>query len=228
MAKHQNFTPLADYQEPSNFYYSEPNYPRKARMYDQSPANYNNTINDFRRHTTNRSADKKQTKNHKPISLIEAFDRKVEYELNKYSKKLSNLNATQLNWTQSEIEKNQPKSTPVHHREEHIRAATIDIELNAALRNEPNNELLNAIDCLRKAEKMNRYDRMVHRAEEAVKNVPAEHAEEAAVLAAQSFHMHNVTPINTIVPGTIENGIVYKPIEIIGYMGMTNPNDFGV
>lgn len=104
-------------------------------------------------------------------------------------------------------------------REEQIRAHTVAVDINAALRPQPNTDFLRAIDCLQKAEIMNDFDKAVQAAEQAAHHSNVEQAEQAAAYGARDFQFGHIEQLTSVLQGG------HEPLEIISFLGQTkDPN----
>lgn len=134
-----------------------------------------------------------------PISLIEAFDKRVERQKGAIKKTTmqspppsgpADLEA-EMEATLGDIQEPEggerpdlstfvqesPSKTKVLNREELVLASTVGIDVSTIVQNKPVNELIMAINSLQKAEYMNDYDKSFQAAEEAYKRAPPELAE---------------------------------------------------
>lgn len=97
-----------------------------------------------------------------------------------------------------------------------VKATASGIDINAALRGSQNTELLDAVDKLAVAQAMDEFEGAVRAAEHAAAQVPPEYAEEAAVAGARGFQAQ----LTSIVQESFDS---IKPIEVVGYVGVTRP-----
>ncbi|KAK5643151.1 hypothetical protein RI129_006996 [Pyrocoelia pectoralis] len=151
-------------------------------------------------------------------SLMEWFDRTVESELRKRRE-------ASLNVGENVINLDSPSFNPLHKGYKSkfssnpllTHASTSGIEVQAALRGETNTDLLDAVDKLAKAQAVCAFEGAVRAAEEAAASVPPEFAEEAAAAGAQGFEAKLTNVVRQEFDGV-------KPIEVVGYVGITRPN----
>lgn len=97
------------------------------------------------------------------------------------------------------------------------RSSTSGVDIAERLRSAPDTELTEAVEKLAKAEAACHFAGAVRAAEEAAAAAPPELAEEAAAAGARDFRAE-VTDMFRDTGGDKE-----KPIEIIGYIGITRP-----
>ncbi|CAD7084289.1 unnamed protein product [Hermetia illucens] len=144
-----------------------------------------------------------------PISLIEAFDKRVERQKGAIKKTTmqspppsgpADLEA-EMEATLGDIQEPEggerpdlstfvqesPSKTKVLNREELVLASTVGIDVSTIVQNKPVNELIMAINSLQKAEYMNDYDKSFQAAEEAYKRAPPELAESVGYTLFLSF-----------------------------------------
>ncbi|XP_055842267.1 uncharacterized protein LOC129909241 [Episyrphus balteatus] len=159
-----------------------------------------------------------------PMSLLEAFDLRIKYE-----KDLRDDLERRKFFCSEEFKKEQTKSTTGvveetsenvtywKHRDELKLASTIDIDLMSKVSEFPETPLTEAINCLLKAEKISKYDRNVHLAEEAIRTASNGQEELAALKSTCSFKL-DLQKDETKTTNTFE------PLAIISYIGTTKPN----
>lgn len=99
---------------------------------------------------------------------------------------------------------------------EFVKASASGIDINAQLRGEQTNELLDAVDKLAVAQAMEEFEGAVKAAEQAAAQAPPEYAEEAAVAGARGFQAQLTSTVKETFDGV-------KPIEVVGYVGVTRP-----
>lgn len=97
-------------------------------------------------------------------------------------------------------------------------ASTSGMDIQSKLRKNQDTELTDAVDKLAKAEAMCAFEGAVRAAEAAAASAPPEYAEEAAAAGAQGFQteLTNVSVVQQEFDGV-------KPIEVVGYVGITRP-----
>ncbi|XP_049821231.1 uncharacterized protein LOC126265030 [Aethina tumida] len=154
-------------------------------------------------------------KEKKKETIMEWFDRCVEKEL---KKRRESIVADQELEGVKIPKKGLPVTDEFMDRMAESRATGIEIETKMRL--EPDSELSNAVDKLAMAEAMICFAGAVKAAEAAVELAPPEKAEEAAVEGAKRYQCFNcVNTSNEASAGAA------KPVEIIGYIGVTKPKD---
>ncbi|RZC36317.1 uncharacterized protein BDFB_013508 [Asbolus verrucosus] len=146
-------------------------------------------------------------------SIIEWFDRSVEKELQKRRSSaspsagvdpaLAPLKAKHaLNLSKGTVERISETSAS-------------GVEITARLESDFTSELTDAVEKLAKAETMCNYAEALQAAEEAAQNAPPELVEQAAAAEARRIQTE-VTRVKETVPGV-------RPIEVVGYVGITKP-----
>lgn len=150
-------------------------------------------------------------------SIIEAFDEHVLREQDVMHRIFRKRGARAREIQPSTADPTQANDTVVLQRlrEEQIRAHTVAVDINAALRPHPTTELLRAIDCLQKAEIMNDFDKAVNAAEQAAQHSTVEEAEQAAAYGARDFHFGHIERTRAVLHDA------EKPLEIISFLGKT-------
>ncbi|KAF5293326.1 hypothetical protein FQR65_LT01629 [Abscondita terminalis] len=149
-------------------------------------------------------------------SLLEWFDRTVELELKRRRDASLNVGENMINLATPSFNR-LDKGRKYHSNPLLCEASTSGMDINASLREDQDTELLLAVDKLAKAEAMCTFEGAVRAAEEAAASAPPEHVEEAAAAGAQGFEARLTGVIKQQIDGV-------KPVEVIGYVGITKPN----
>ncbi|CAH0561301.1 unnamed protein product [Brassicogethes aeneus] len=149
-------------------------------------------------------------------TIMEWFDRNVEKELQKRHESVADAG------NNPEDMKVPKKGLPVtdEYMSRMAESGASGIEVETKFRMEKDSEMAAAVDKLAMAEAMISFAGAVKAAEAAVEMAPPEKAEEAAVEGVKLFHQ-----ANTHVNAAKENMKGIKPVEIIGYIGVTKPKD---
>ncbi|KAF2899685.1 hypothetical protein ILUMI_06492 [Ignelater luminosus] len=143
-------------------------------------------------------------------SIIEWFDRTVEAELQK-RRTGSSVGENLVNLSPSSHPSKSLQGNPILYE-----ASTAGIDIEGKLQPGQDTELLDAVDKLAKAEAMIAFEGAIKAAEKAAANAPPELAEEAAAAGAKGFQAELTGLVKQEIPGI-------KPIEVIGYVGITRP-----
>lgn len=154
-------------------------------------------------------------------SVIEAFDEHVLREQFVMQRIFRKRGARAREIKPLSVDQTEADDTVVSTRlrEEQIRAHTVAVDINAALRPHPTTDLLRAIDCLQKAEIMNDFDKAVNAAEHAAQHSNVKQAEQAAAYGARNFQFGQIEQFSSVLQGG------HKPLEILSFLGQTKvPN----
>lgn len=164
----------------------------------------NNRIdfNNIAFHLTNPNGERVPPPFSPPTTLIDVFHRRVKLEEKKLQENLQGDPKVSDESVSSSNER-------IDQNERTIETSVLGLDLQATLSERPETELLEAINCLLKAERMNGYDRAVKR------------AEMNSNLNQSSVKFENITRTQSCIPG--QNS--YKPLEIISYLGFTKPRE---
>lgn len=159
------------------------------------------------------------------LSMIQAFDMKVQAEqestkkmLQKYSparaKAQKYLSAAAGKTGESSVRK-QPRR-PV--REENMRLTTTALDVVEQIGDRSESEIGQAIQALTKAQELNNFAKAAEAADQAAEAAPPGFEEQAAY-TSEGFKMESLSTSVQTVPGSK----IYKPIEIVSYLGITRP-----
>lgn len=146
---------------------------------------------------------KTSSRRRKDLSILQWFDKTVESELAK---------------RRAETYVSQPMTVDTKGmlNPEVVKASASAIDIRADLRGQQNTDLYEAVDKLAIAQAMDEFEGAVKAAEQAAASAPPEYAEEAAVAGARGFQAQ----LTSVVQETFDS---IKPIEVIGYVGITRP-----
>lgn len=153
----------------------------------------------------------------KQESVLEWFDKTVEKELQK--RRDTSLPAT-FAVDKALVEQKRRHSLNLSRGtlERMSEASASRVELDTALRKQPDTELTTAVDQLAKAEAMCSFAGAVKAAEAALEQAPPGKEEEAAAAGVKVFNtdVAEASFINETLPGV-------RPVEVLGYVGVTAP-----
>ncbi|EFA02774.2 uncharacterized protein LOC103312754 [Tribolium castaneum] len=147
-------------------------------------------------------------------SLIEWFDRSVEKELQK-RRDSGGPNTSPLDPAMAPLKAKHALNLSKGTAERMAETSASRVEIAARLQTDFTTELTDAVEKFAKAESMSHYTEALQAAEEAAQNAPPELMEQAAAAEARRIQTE-LSQVKETIPGV-------RPIEVVGYVGITKP-----
>lgn len=142
------------------------------------------------------------------------FDRSVEKELQK-RRDTGSTTASPVDPALAPLKAKHALNLSKGTAERMAEASASRIEISARLETDFTTELTDAAEKFAKAETMSHYAEALQAAEEAAQNAPPELMEQAAAAEARRIQTE-LSKVKETVPGA-------RPIEVVGYVGITKP-----
>ncbi|XP_044255209.1 uncharacterized protein LOC123005491 [Tribolium madens] len=147
-------------------------------------------------------------------SLIEWFDRSVEKELRK-RRDSGGPSTSPLDPAMAPLKAKHALNLSKGTAERMAETSASRVEIAARLETDFTTELTDAVEKFAKAESMSHYAEALQAAEEAAQNAPPELMEQAAAAEARRIQTQ-LSKVKETIPGV-------RPIEVVGYVGITKP-----